>query len=45
MLVNELCELLCRVLFQNKMNLRYCASSWSYYRNITVVWDVMILCW
>ena len=25
----------CRVLFQNKINLRYCASSWSYYRNIT----------
>jgi hypothetical protein len=24
----------CRVLFQNKINLRYCASSWFYYRNI-----------
>jgi len=23
----------CRVLFQNKINLRYCASSWFYYRN------------
>jgi hypothetical protein len=25
-----------RVLFQNKINLRYCASIWSYYRNRTV---------
>ena len=24
----------CRVLFQNKINLRYCASGWFYYRNI-----------
>jgi hypothetical protein len=24
----------CRVFFQNKINLRYCASSWFYYRNI-----------
>ena len=24
----------CRLLFQNKMNLRYCASGWFYYRNI-----------
>jgi hypothetical protein len=24
----------CRVLFQNKINFRYCASSWFYYRNI-----------
>ena len=24
-----------RVLFQNKINLRYCASSWFYYRNIS----------
>jgi hypothetical protein len=24
----------CRVLFQNKINLRYCASSWFYYRNL-----------
>ena len=24
----------CRVLFQNKINLRYCASGWCYYRNI-----------
>ena len=24
----------CRVLFQNKINLRFCASSWFYYRNI-----------
>jgi len=23
----------CRVLFQNKVNLRYCASGWFYYRN------------
>ena len=23
----------CRVLFQNKINLRYCASGWFYYRN------------
>jgi len=22
----------CRLLFQNKMNLRYCASGWFYYR-------------
>jgi len=31
----------CRVLFQNKINLRYCASDWFYYRNIlrcTVLW-------
>jgi len=25
---------ICRVLFQNKINLRYCASGWFYYRNI-----------
>jgi len=25
----------CRVLFQNKINLRYCASGWSYYRNMS----------
>jgi hypothetical protein len=24
----------CRVLFQNKINLRYCASGWFYYRNM-----------
>ena len=24
----------CRVLFKNKINLRYCASGWFYYRNI-----------
>jgi len=24
----------CRVLFQNKINLRYCASGWFYYRNV-----------
>jgi len=24
----------CRVLFQNKINLRYCASAWFYYRSI-----------
>jgi len=24
----------CRELFQNKINLRYCASGWFYYRNI-----------
>jgi hypothetical protein len=24
----------CSVLFQNKINLRYCASGWFYYRNI-----------
>ena len=24
----------CRLLLQNKINLRYCASSWFYYRNI-----------
>jgi len=24
----------CKVLFQNKINLRYCASGWFYYRNI-----------
>ena len=24
---------ICRVLFQNKINLRYCASGWFYYRN------------
>jgi len=24
----------CRVLFQNKINLRYCASGWFYCRNI-----------
>jgi len=24
----------CRMLFQNKLNLRYCASGWFYYRNI-----------
>jgi hypothetical protein len=24
----------CRVLFQNKINLRFCASCWFYYRNI-----------
>jgi hypothetical protein len=24
----------CRLLFQNKINLRYCASGWFYYRNI-----------
>jgi len=24
----------CRILFQNKTNLRYCASGWFYYRNI-----------
>ena len=24
----------CRVLFQNKINLRYCATGWFYYRNI-----------
>jgi len=23
----------CRVLFQNKINLRYCTSGWFYYRN------------
>jgi hypothetical protein len=27
----------CRVLFQNKINLRYCASGWFYYRNILQV--------
>jgi hypothetical protein len=27
----------CRVLFQNKINLRYCASGWFYYRNILVL--------
>ena len=25
----------CRVLFQNKINLRYCASGWFYYRNFS----------
>ena len=25
---------ICAVLFQNKINLRYCASDWFYYRNI-----------
>ena len=25
---------ICRVLFQNKIKLRYCASGWFYYRNI-----------
>jgi len=24
----------CRVLFQNKVNLRYCVSGWFYYKNI-----------
>jgi len=24
----------CTVLLQNKINLRYCASSWFYYRNV-----------
>ena len=35
LLVNELYE--CKVLFQNKINLRYCASGWFYYRNIRVI--------
>ena len=26
---------ICRVLFQNKINLRYCESSWSHYRKIS----------
>jgi len=29
----------CRVLFQNKINLRYCASGWFYYRNsVLSIW-------
>ena len=27
----------CRVLFQNKINLRYCVSGWFYYRNLKFV--------
>ena len=27
----------CRVLFQNKINLRYCASGWFYYRNRNII--------
>jgi len=31
----------CRVLFQNKINLRYCASGWFYYRNVRrLVWHI-----
>ena len=33
----------CRVLFQNKINLRYCASGWFYYRNILVTLCVHFL--
>jgi hypothetical protein len=27
----------CRVLFQNKINLRYCASGWFHYRNVKII--------
>ena len=37
----------CRVLFQNKINLRYCASGWFYYGNIlrcTALWTPKKIC-
>ena len=34
MMMHGLTNPKCRVLFQNKINFRYCASGWFYYRNI-----------
>ena len=33
----------CRMLFQNKMNLRYCESDWFYYRNIALLLLLLLL--
>jgi hypothetical protein len=30
----------CRVVFQDEINLRYCASGWFYYRNLSVMTDL-----